>query len=190
MIYLASSSPRRAALLRQVGIEYTVIEPHIDERPRPAEPGLVYARRMAREKCLTGLERIAAAHQPEGPVLAADTVVLLGDEILHKPDTDSDARELLRRLSGSEHGVLTALCLGVGKRLRESLCASRVTFKFLRDAEIDAYCRTGEPLGKAGGYAIQGRAAFFIRRLEGSYSGVMGLPLYELGEMLSAEGLL
>ncbi len=151
MIYLASSSPRRAALLKQAGIDFTVIEPHIDERPHPVEPGLAYVRRMAREKCAAGRSGVRARQSPAHPVLAADTIVLLGDEVLHKPDTETDARALLQRLSGREHEVFTALCLDVEGRLCEALCASRVTFKYLSDAQIDAYCRTGEPLGKAGG---------------------------------------
>ncbi len=189
MIYLASSSPRRAALLKQVGIDFAVVEPHIDEHPLAGERTLSYVQRMAREKCRAGQALVRAQGLAAHPVLAADTIVVLEGDILHKPATESEAHALLRRLAGREHDVFTALCLEAGGGLREVLCASRVTFTKLCDAQIGAYCRTGEPLGKAGGYAIQGRAALFISRLEGSYSGVMGLPLYELGELLGAEGL-
>lgn len=188
MIYLASTSPRRQALLRQIAVVFEVIATAVDETPVACEAPPAYAARMAREKAAAGRRCLGA--RPDYPVLAADTIVVIDGQILHKPMDCHEAERLLRQLSGRDHEVLTALCVDAGQRRREAIVASTVSFKVLTAAEISGYCRTNEPLGKAGGYAIQGRGALFVRHLAGSYSGVVGLPLYECGELLRSEGLM
>lgn len=187
MIYLASTSPRRLALLTQIAIVFEVIAAAIDETQGAMETPRSYVARMAREKAAAG--RRSLGSRPDHPVLAADTIVVLDGNVLHKPSDCHEAKRLLHRLSGRDHEVLTALCLDAGYRCHEIVVTSTVSFKVLSASEIENYCQTGEPLGKAGGYAIQGRGALFIRHLVGSYSGVMGLPLYECGELLRTEGL-
>lgn len=189
MIYLASTSPRRSALLAQVGVVFEALSPDVDEAVCEREAPLDYVRRMALEKALSGQSVRAHRSLPQAPVLAADTVVVLGEEIIRKPEDLTCAWAQLRRLSGRDHTVYTALCL-IGGTRRELVSSTIVTMKSLSDAEIDAYCATGEPLGKAGGYAIQGRGALFVSRILGSYSNVVGLPLYECGQLLREEGIL
>jgi septum formation protein len=189
VIYLASASERRQELLKQIGITFVTLAPDIDEAPRPFEAPQAYVQRMAHEKAAAGARERDRRGLAAAPVLGADTIVVHDGAILHKPDEVSAARAALGRLSGTEHAVYTAVCLS-GRAHHEVVVRSDVTFKALSEAEIDAYCATGEPIGKAGGYAIQGRAALFVTRLSGSYSGVVGLPLYECGRLLAAEGLL
>ncbi|AWP22417.1 septum formation protein Maf [Acidiferrobacter sp. SPIII_3] len=189
MIYLASASERRQELLKQIALAFVTLVPDIDEAPHPSEAPLAYVQRMAHEKAIAGARERDRRGLANAPVLGADTIVVHDGVILHKPDDARAARAALRRLSGVEHTVYTALCL-LGQGHNEAVARSDVTFKTLCESEIDAYCATGEPIGKAGGYAIQGRAALFIARLAGSYSGVVGLPLYECGQLLAAEGLL
>ena len=185
-LLLASTSPRRRELLAQLGVAFEVLAVAVDERPLAAELPADHVCRLALSKARAG----AAKAAPGDCVLGADTVVVLDGEIFGKPAHAGHAAEMLRRLSGRTHAVLSAVaCLHEGAHeLR--LSESRVTFRPLAAAEIAAYCATGEPLDKAGAYAIQGRAAAFIRHLEGSYSGVMGLPLYETAELLTAAGVL
>jgi len=184
-IILASASPRRRELLRQIGISFRQQVAEIDETPRVDEPAEAYVTRLA-------LEKARAVHAQLGddevPVLGADTAVVVDGRPLGKPRDAQHARELLGQLSGREHRVLSAVALVAG---REAVCISdsRVRFRRLGGAEIDAYWRSGEPRDKAGAYAVQGLGAVFIERLEGSYSGVMGLPLFETARLLQDFGI-
>lgn len=183
MIYLASQSPRRRQLLEQIGVNYETLTVAIDESWDGREPADRHVVRLALAKTRGGWEQLSVL----APVLGADTAVVLDNAILGKADTVAQARTLLRQLSGRSHQVYSGVAL-IDARGREhsALNISHVSFRKITDSEIEAYCASGEPLGKAGGYAIQGRAAAFIERLEGSYSGVMGLPLYETAELLRA----
>jgi septum formation protein len=183
-IYLASASPRRSELLKQIGVAHEIRPVSLDETPRPAEDVIAYVSRLAEQKAQELSQKLSA--DDRRPVLAADTAVALGGEILGKPSGRADAVAMLRSLSGNTHLVHSAVAVMSGGDLSLRVCSSGVTFRRLGDAEIEWYWRTGEPRGKAGAYAIQGRAAAFISRIEGSYSGVMGLPLYETWELLSA----
>ena len=178
-IILASKSPRRQELLKQIGIEFEVLDVDIDESWDGHESAQDYVRRVALEKARSG----KAMTDKNRPLLAADTAVVLNGQILGKAETSDDAIAMLERLSGKTHEVYTAVTV-VAAQEHTRLNISKVTFKDLNQKEINDYCKTGEPVGKAGGYAIQGRAAVFIERLEGSYSGVMGLPLYETMNLL------
>lgn len=183
---LASASPRRRELLTQIGVRFSVLPVDIDESPRPGETARDFVVRMAVEKARAG-----AAHQASAglPVLGADTDVIIDGEILGKPADKDDGQSMLLRLSGRSHQVLSAVALA-GKDLCEwRLSESKVGFRQLDEEEIHNYWQTGEPAGKAGGYAIQGIGAVFIERLEGSYSGVMGLPLLETAQLLRQVGI-
>ncbi|MSP77496.1 MAG: septum formation protein Maf [Rhodospirillaceae bacterium] len=182
-LILASASPRRLDLLRQVGLEPAAIDPaDIDETARPAEPPRAYALRMAEAK----LAAVAPRH-PGATVLAADSVVALGRRILPKAESEAEARRCLALLSGRRHRVLGGLAVAVdGGKVRTRLVESVVRFKRLTAADIDAYIQSGEWKGKAGGYAIQGRAAEFVAFISGSYSNVVGLPLFETVALLKA----
>jgi len=181
-IYLASASPRRSELLRQIDVPHAIRPVHIDETPQPGERPARYAARLAEEKARALWESLALPERL--PVLAADTTVALGDEILGKPEDRQDAARILSRLSGREHEVHTAVALLHEGGADARVSTSTVAFRPLTAAEIDWYWYTGEPADKAGAYAVQGHAAIFIRHLAGSYSGVMGLPLYETWELL------
>jgi septum formation protein len=185
-IYLASQSPRRQALLAQIGVEFRPISVSVDETPLTGEAPADYARRLALEKARQGWTALGATQR--APVLGADTVVVVEGVILGKPLDAGQAGEMLARLSGRTHEVLTAVAL-VDDEERSRLNRSRVTFRELSERERSAYAEHPEPLGKAGGYAVQGRAAAFISNLEGSYSGVMGLPLFETAALLSKTGI-
>lgn len=188
MIYLASTSPRRFALLTQAGIPFIPITPGVEESLLPEESPEHYVRRLAHAKAAAAaMQRELRALAPYA-VLGADTVVILDNTVLHKPIDFSEAQGLLQQLSGRTHAVLTALCLyRPDHSCREVVSRTEVTFKNLSPHEICAYCATDEPFGKAGGYAIQGRAGIFVSKLVGSYSGVVGLPLYECTQLLKAE---
>ena len=187
-IYLASSSPRRQELLRQLGIAFEVVVPQISEQPRTDELATDYVLRLAAEKARCVVRRVDSRPGGPLPVLGADTEVVVDREILGKPRNRDHACQMLRRLSGRTHRVLTALCIVNQGVERSAISESRVTFGALSEEEIARYWESGEPADKAGAYAIQGRAAAFIARLEGSYSGVMGLPLYELAMLLREMG--
>lgn len=191
--YLASSSPRRRELLLQAGYAPKVlrIDPQraVDETPVEGEPPLVYVKRLAHAKALAGVAELLACGLEPAPVLGADTTVALGAEIFGKPADADEAIAILSRLSGREHQVLTAVALAEGEHVDLRISVSRVRFARLDPAEIRAYAATGEPLDKAGAYGIQGRAACFVERLEGSYSGVMGLPLFETADLLAQVGI-
>ena len=184
-LVLASASPRRLDLLAQLGIVPDAVAPaHLDEAARPRELPTVHARRLAREK----VEAVASTH-PGAFVLGADTVVACGRRILPKAETEAEARRCLALLSGRRHRVLGGVCVRAPNgRRAERLVETQVAFKRLTATEIDAYIASGEWRGKAGGYAIQGRAAAFVRFLSGSYSNVVGLPLYETAQMLGGLG--
>lgn len=183
-LILASASPRRLSLLRQIGVEPDeVIAADLDETPLKGELPRLHAARLAREKS----EAVAASH-PEALVLGADTVVACGRRILPKTETEAEARACLALLSGRAHRVYTAVHLVAPSRTMSRVSETRVTFKRLSDGEIAAYLASGEWQGKAGGYAIQGRAALFVRALSGSHSAVVGLPLYEVGQLLAGAG--
>ena len=182
-LILASSSPRRSQLLSQLGIAFTVAEPAIDEQQLAGESAEVYVRRMAHEKALNVAPRF-----PGDWILAADTIGEIEGKVLVKPDSRDHAAEMLRRLSGQTHQVLTAFCLLRGKDCNEVLSRTEVTFRVLSEQEILAYCHTGEGLDKAGAYAIQGRAAAFVAAIRGCYTTVVGLPLAKLAALLNERG--
>ncbi|MEW5755592.1 MAG: Maf family protein [Pseudomonadota bacterium] len=185
-IYLASQSPRRRELLAQIGVDCEVIVPDVPEELHPGEAPEEYVIRLALAKARAVRERLGAAARY--PVLAADTAVVLEHEIFGKPRDRADGLRMLARLSGRAHLVLTGMAL-VGETEQTRLSVSHVYFRAITAQEAAAYWASGEPQDKAGGYAIQGRAAAFIERLEGSYSGVMGLSLFEVAEMLHACGI-
>lgn len=184
-LVLASGSPRRLELLASLGLECEVSAVDIDEAPLAGESPAGCARRLAAEKAAAAVRR----HGPGVLVLAADTVVALGEEMFGKPADAADAARMLRRLSGRTHQVHTAVAASRGGKTSFRLSTSEVTFRDLRAAEIDAYVATAEPLDKAGGYGIQGLAAVFVTRLCGSHSGVVGLPLSETAQLLHQHGI-
>lgn len=191
-IYLASASPRRRELLQQIGVPFRVVTTQIDEAVLPGEAPSRYVERLAAAKAQDGWVRSCdAGHAdalPDVPLLAADTAVILDGRILGKPKDRDDAQGMLKVLNGRTHEVLTAVALRTREGLQSRISRSEVTFRAVSAAEARAYWETGEPADKAGAYAIQGRAAVFISELRGSYSGVMGLPLFETAEMLRAAG--
>ncbi|MBS3958002.1 MAG: septum formation inhibitor Maf [Xanthomonadaceae bacterium] len=187
MLMLASRSPRRLDLLRQLGLDPECLDVEVAERRQPGEPALDYVHRVAREKAGAGL--LAAASRPDAVVLAADTEVILDGEVLGKPADAAEAAVLLRRLSGRRHEVATVVWVLSAAREGSARSVSTVDFAPLSEAAIAAYLASGEWRGKAGGYAIQGRAAAFIAHLSGSYSGVMGLPLFETAGLLRVHGV-
>ena len=192
-IYLASRSPRRRGLLQQIGIAFEPLllredlrrGADVDEATLPGESPASYVSRVARAKAECGWGWIAARRLLPHPVLAADTTVVLDGEIIGKPADARGAHEILRRLSGRTHQVLTAVAVARGARVETALSTSAVEFRELADGEIRRYVASGEPLDKAGAYAIQGRAAVFVSVISGSYSGIMGLPLFETAELLA-----
>lgn len=188
MLFLASQSPRRRALLQQLGLEPSLLDVDVPEVRQPGEPALAYVDRVAREKAGAGWRAVAG--EPGARVLAADTEVILDDEVFGKPATAADAARMLRRLSGRTHDVVTVAWLLSAGAESSVVSRSAVTFATLDDATIEAYLASGEWQGKAGAYAIQGRAAAFIAHLAGSYSGVMGLPLFETAALLRRHGVL
>jgi septum formation protein len=197
LLYLASKSPRREALLRQLDIEFELLllreapgrERDVLEETLDAEPAAHYVERMARTKAQVGWRRMHDRRLAERPVLGADTEVILDGEIFGKPRNAEDAARMIKRLAGRTHQVLTAVAMLHRERTEVEISISRVTLRRLGAAEIDRYVASGEPFDKAGGYAVQGRAAAFISRLEGSYTGVVGLPLYETASLLARAGI-
>ena len=185
MIYLASSSPRRAHLLKQIGIPFEVLRVDIDESIKAAESAEQYVCRMAETKALAGGKLLSG----NATVIAADTIITIDGKILGKPDDGSHCQEILAKLSGRQHLVLSAVALNSEGETRLKVSTNKVSFRQLDAAEIAAYCASDEPLDKAGAYAIQGRAAVFIDHLDGSYSSVMGLPLFETAELLKQVGI-
>ena len=196
-IYLASRSPRRLELLQQMGIacktvllrEETNRLRDVDERPLAGENPYIYVERMAKMKAEIGVLRARQRALPVMPMLGADTIVVFNGTIFGKPSDAADAKRMLKLLSGTQHEVLTGVAVTDGTRLLHDTSISRVRFRDLTESEINNYIASGEPTGKAGAYAIQGIAAVFIERLEGSYSGVMGLPIFETSMLLSQFGI-
>ena len=190
LIYLASASPRRSALLEQIGVAHRVQPVDVDETALGGESPDRYVRRLAVLKAETLWQQLGqklAAAQLQ-PVLGADTAVVLDGQILGKPRDEQDCVRRLGLLSARTHQVFTAVALRASDGLQSRVNESEVTFRKLADDEIRRYWRSGEPADKAGAYAVQGRAALFIERIAGSYSGIMGLPLFETGELLAAIG--
>jgi len=179
-INLASRSPQRYQLLRQLGLEVHVIDVEIDEKWNQRERARRYVSRLAREKAYAAREQVETAL----PILAADTVIVHHRRVFGKPHTEEQAIDMLSTLSGCTHLVYTAVPLLSNKSELSTVQVSRVCFRHLCRTEIVHYCKSNEPYNKAGAYAIQGRAAAFIRHISGSYSGIMGLPLYEVAELL------
>ena len=194
-LYLASQSPRRRELLKQLNVNFDMLplraaagRADVEEIPLPEEAASVFVERMAKEKARCGWKRVQERGLPRQPVLGADTDVELDGVILGKPTGRRQAEEILNRLSGRDHWVHTAVAVMFNERLEFRLSSSKVVFATLRAADISAYLDSGEALDKAGAYAIQGRAGRFVQRIEGSYSGIMGLPLYETVELLRLFG--
>ena len=189
-VYLASQSPRRRQLLEQIGVRYELLLPKPDEDAEaleialPGEAPLSYVKRVTQLKLEAAMLRLKTRNLPKGPVLCADTTVALGREILGKPDNAQDALRILKKLSGNTHRVLTAVAIGEGKRRVSSVSISSVTFASMTSAEMKAYVASGEPMGKAGAYGVQGLAAAHIAVIKGSYTGIMGLPLFETADLL------
>jgi len=195
-IYLASQSPRRRELLKQIGIVFDVLplravtgRMDVIEIPNPGEAALDFALRMATEKATCGWRAVDHRHLLRFPVLGADTVVEVEGDILGKPSNRVEAQAMLTRLSGRQHAVHTAVAIQHENRLETCLSSSRVQFATLDATTIARYLESGEYLGKAGAYAIQGRAGAFVEHIDGSYSGIMGLPLYQTAVLLKAFGL-
>ncbi len=187
-LYLASRSPRRIELLNQLGWHCSVTPADIDETQLADEPAASYVQRLAGEKALAACLRLGQAKLPQ-PLLAADTTVALGAQLLGKPTDDADAYRMLASLSGTVHQVHTAVALVCNQKTVLAWSCTQVEMMVLSDAQIAAYLASGEWRDKAGGYGIQGLAAAWIKRIEGSYSGVMGLPLYETATLLREQGL-
>jgi septum formation protein len=187
MLYLASQSPRRRELLDQLGLDYGVLDVDVPERREPGEPPADYVSRVAREKAGAGLLKVMAA--PRAVVLAADTEVVLDDTVYGKPADARDAARMLGELAGRTHRVISALWVLDAGREEHAVSVSEVRFGALDAGAIDAYVATGEWQGKAGAYGIQGRAGAFVEHLAGSYTGVMGLPLYETAALLRRFGV-
>lgn len=193
-IYLASQSPRRRQLLEQMGVAHRLLLPDNPEAAEaleaqhPNEPPAVYVQRVTALKLDAALAQLARTRCPEAPVLCADTTVALGRTILGKPQSAEQACAMLAALAGRRHRVLTAVVVGHAGQRWQALSESWVQFAPLTPAQIDRYVASGEPMGKAGAYGIQGRAATFVHSLRGSYSGIMGLPLFETAQLLTQCG--
>ena len=200
-VYLASQSPRRAQLLTQLGVRHELLladsseDAEALEAVKPNEAPAAYVKRVTSLKLDAAVARMVRRGLQNAPVLCSDTTVALGREIYGKPSSTADAQRMLTALSGQTHRVLTAVVVqAVGKEgasgaRHAACCVSQVQFETMTPAQIRAYVATGEPMGKAGAYAVQGRAAVHITRISGSYSGIMGLPLYETAQLLRAAGL-
>lgn len=193
-IYLASQSPRRSQLLDQLGVRHELLLPEADEDAESLElvlyneAPLRYVQRVTQLKLDAALARLKRRGLPAAPVLCSDTTVALGRTIYGKPADAADAMRMLTELSGKTHRVLTAVALGDGRKREQALSESRVTFAEMSPQQIQIYVGSGEPMGKAGAYAVQGRAAAFISHMSGSYSGIMGLPMYETAQLLRSFG--
>lgn len=187
MLWLASQSPRRRELLAQIGVTFELIDVDVPEVRAVDESPRAYVERVAREKARAGCTAVVG-RDPEAVVLGADTEVVLDGRVFGKPRDTEDAAAMLRALSGRTHAVISVVCCATTSTENIAMCESSVTFTDLDHRRIAGYVATGEPFGKAGAYAIQGRAAAFIAHLSGSYSGVMGLPLFETARLLRAAG--
>ena len=193
-IYLASQSPRRRQLLEQLGVAYELLLPDTEEDAEsleavlPNEAPKAYVQRVTQRKLDAALQRLKRRGLPAAPVLCSDTTVALGRQILGKPEDAADARRMLNALSDQSHRVLTAVAVGTARKRVQALSQSQVRFANLSPTQIRHYVDSGEPMGKAGAYAVQGRAAGFIAHMSGSYSGIMGLPMIETSQLLREMG--
>jgi len=193
-IYLASQSPRRSQLLAQLGVRHELLLPGVEEDAEaleavlPNEAPAAYVKRVTQLKLDTALQRLKRRGLPRAPVLCSDTTVALGRRIFGKPADALDAIRMLTELSDTTHRVLTAVALGTARKREQVVSESRVTFAAMSARQIQAYVATGEPMGKAGAYAVQGRAAALISHMSGSYSGIMGLPMFETAQLLQSFG--
>jgi septum formation protein len=195
-IYLASKSPRRRELLRQIGVEFELLllrdqaprGPEVNEEVLPGENAEEYVVRVTREKAEYSANIMMLRRLPIRPILAADTTVVIDGRILGKPAGEAEAMDMLRALSGRTHQVLTSVAIHHDENINQLTQISDVTFSKLDDDTIRAYCATGEPYDKAGGYGVQGIAAVFIERIAGSYTGIVGLPLHETAQLLNQAG--
>ncbi|MEY3381592.1 MAG: hypothetical protein RL468_2190 [Pseudomonadota bacterium] len=194
-IYLASQSPRRRQLLDQLGVRHELLLPDQDEDPEAMEVVLrgesptAYVQRVTLLKLDAAKARMQRRGLPSAPILCSDTTVAMGRTIFGKPQDAQDAARMLQELAGHTHRVLTAVTVGAPRGSKSLLSVSRVSFATMRQQDIAAYVKSGEPMGKAGAYAVQGRAAAFITSISGSYSGIMGLPLYETAQLLRSFGV-
>ena len=193
-VYLASQSPRRKQLLEQLGVKFELLLPDASEDPealevvRPNEKPRTYVQRVTALKLEAALQRLKNRGLTPAPVLCSDTTVAIGSTIFGKPDNAEHAKEMLRQLSGQTHRVLTAVSIGTMRKQSRVLSISQVRFADLSKQDIDRYVASQEPLGKAGSYAIQGKAAAFISHISGNYSGIMGLPMFETAHLLREFG--
>lgn len=194
-IYLASQSPRRRQLLEQICVRHELLLPSDDEDAEsleavlPGEKPLAYVRRVTTLKLEAAVHRLRSRSLPEAPVLCSDTTVALGRTIYGKPGDSQEAARMLAELAGTTHRVLTCVSVWSEGRVMQAVSDSRVRFAPMTSAQIQAYVESGEPMGKAGAYAVQGRAAAFVAHISGSYTGIMGLPLFETANLLRAAGL-
>jgi len=194
LVYLASQSPRRRQLLEQLGVRHELLLPDVQEDAESLEVVLTneapaaYVKRVTQLKLDAALIRLKRRGLPVAPVLCSDTTVAMGRTIFGKPLDNQDAVRMLTELSGKTHRVLTAVAIGSARNREIAMCESRVTFAEMSSRQIKAYVASGEPLGKAGSYAVQGRAAAFISHMSGSYSGIMGLPMFETAQLLRSFG--
>lgn len=194
-VYLASQSPRRRQLLEQLGVRYELLLPDDSEDAEALEVVLkneaptAYVKRVTNLKLDAAVARLKRRRLNPAPILCSDTTVALGRTIYGKPEDSRDAKRMLTELSGHTHRVLTAVAIQSGRKRFDALSTSKVTFETMTSKQINAYVATGEPLGKAGAYAVQGRAALHITRIDGSYSGIMGLPIYETALLFKAAGI-
>lgn len=194
LVYLASQSPRRRQLLEQLGVRHELLLPDVQEDAESLEVVLTneapaaYVKRVTQLKLDAALIRLKRRGLPVAPVLCSDTTVAMGRTIFGKPLDNQDAVRMLTELSGKTHRVLTAVAIGSARKREIAMCESRVTFAEMSSRQIKAYVASGEPLGKAGSYAVQGRAAAFISHMSGSYSGIMGLPMFETAQLLRSFG--
>ncbi len=184
-LYLASQSPRRRELLAQIGVQFQVLSVDVEERQAPNESPEGYVQRLACDKSLAGWQKLSASSDVDAAVMGADTIVVLDGEVLEKPSDEADGTRMLMTLSGRVHEVFTAVALTSGKDQKAMICRTEVVFGEITQAQAKTYWRTGEPCDKAGGYGIQGAGAVFVEKISGSYSAVVGLPLFETRELLN-----
>ena len=193
MIYLASKSPRRTELLQQIGVEHQILDIDVDEYINRSDSPQDNVRALSVLKCQEGVRKIISERKSSFPVLAADTIVVLGDEIFGKPQEESDAINMLLKLSGKTHIVMTAVTIGImtdeEAKFHTISVTSRVEFTKLTASDCKEYCHTNEPYDKAGGYGIQGYGSAFIKRINGSYSNIVGLPIHEVVQLLKELGI-
>ena len=188
-VYLASQSPRRKELLASLGVTFEVLPIEVDEQIQTLEGAEDYVARVARDKARAGLDTLAQRGESGALVIGSDTAVVVDRDILGKPTGYDDYADMMEKLSGRAHSVMTSVALATHKHIDVRIVTSRVVFAELMPEQIRAYWDTGEPADKAGGYAVQGLASVFIKRIEGSYSAIVGLPLREMAQMLTAQGV-